>query len=256
MDFKSIFVVYINYGGKNMIMTKNFKFGFTLAEVLITLAIIGIVAALTIPALLQRYQEKMTEARLAKFYSMMNQAIQMSTIENGAPETWDGAFREVDSEGNRVNKTDVSAALFDKYLGKYIKITRRKEVFDSQHNRKMLIYYLPDGSAFGYPPHTNIDIHYFPHKPENCLKRTSANGICRFMFSFAPQLTNKDNYKYMSKVGISPYLYHWDGTKDSLYKGGEISAGCDPSEGGGYCTTVIAQNGWKIPDDYPRKIRY
>lgn len=35
-----------------------FKFGFTLAEVLITLGIIGIVAAMTIPTLLQNNYEK------------------------------------------------------------------------------------------------------------------------------------------------------------------------------------------------------
>jgi prepilin-type cleavage/methylation N-terminal domain protein len=34
--------------------------GFTLAEVLITLGIIGIVAAMTIPTILAKYQEKQT----------------------------------------------------------------------------------------------------------------------------------------------------------------------------------------------------
>ena len=37
---------------------KNLKFAFTLAEVLITIAIIGVVAALTIPGILQQYTEK------------------------------------------------------------------------------------------------------------------------------------------------------------------------------------------------------
>ena len=33
------------------------KFGFTLAEILITLSIIGVVAALTIPSLIQHYKK-------------------------------------------------------------------------------------------------------------------------------------------------------------------------------------------------------
>ena len=40
------------------------KFAFTLAEVLITLGIIGVVAALTIPTLMQKYQVKRTVALL------------------------------------------------------------------------------------------------------------------------------------------------------------------------------------------------
>ena len=42
---------------KNMLLRK-VKFGFTLAEVLITLGIIGVVAAMTIPTLMQKYYEK------------------------------------------------------------------------------------------------------------------------------------------------------------------------------------------------------
>ena len=56
---------------------------FTMAEVLITLGIIGIVAAMTLPALIQKYQKQETSARLKKFYTTMNQAIMMSEIDNG-----------------------------------------------------------------------------------------------------------------------------------------------------------------------------
>lgn len=38
------------------------KKGFTLAEVLITLGIIGVVAAVTIPALVTTYQKRATES--------------------------------------------------------------------------------------------------------------------------------------------------------------------------------------------------
>ena len=40
--------------------------GFTLAEVLITLGIIGVVAALTLPSLITNYQKKQIVAQLKK----------------------------------------------------------------------------------------------------------------------------------------------------------------------------------------------
>ena len=56
---------------------------FTLAEVLITLGIIGVVAAMTLPSLMNKIQKRDTAARLKKFYSAMNQAINRSTVDNG-----------------------------------------------------------------------------------------------------------------------------------------------------------------------------
>lgn len=48
---------------------------FTLAEVLITLGIIGIVAAMTIPTLIANYKEKALESQFKKSYSLINQAL-------------------------------------------------------------------------------------------------------------------------------------------------------------------------------------
>ena len=48
------------------------KAAFTLAEVLITLGVIGIVAAMTLPTLIANYQKKVVETRLISFYSKIN----------------------------------------------------------------------------------------------------------------------------------------------------------------------------------------
>ena len=62
---------------------------FTLAEVLITLGIIGVVAAMTIPTLLTKMDHNAKIAKLQKSISIMNQAMQMSIHDNGEYDGWD-----------------------------------------------------------------------------------------------------------------------------------------------------------------------
>lgn len=72
------------------IVTRAFKSkGFTLAEVLITLGIIGVVAAITIPTLMQNSQDKEKITALKKTYSTLSQAFSMAKAENGDPTNWD-----------------------------------------------------------------------------------------------------------------------------------------------------------------------
>ena len=52
--------------------------GFTLAEILITLGIIGVVAAMTIPTLITNYQKKASVTKLQKAISILNQAYKLS----------------------------------------------------------------------------------------------------------------------------------------------------------------------------------
>ncbi len=49
---------------------------FTLAEILITLGIIGVVAAITMPTLIGNHREKVTVTRLTQTYSLLSQAIE------------------------------------------------------------------------------------------------------------------------------------------------------------------------------------
>jgi len=57
--------------------------GFTLAEVLITLGIIGVVAALTLPTLIANHKKQVYVASLKTFYSQMSQAVQKMRADTG-----------------------------------------------------------------------------------------------------------------------------------------------------------------------------
>ena len=84
------------------------KSAFTLAEVLITLAIIGVVAAMTIPTLISDYKEKATITKVKTFYSLLSQTIALSEVDNGPTATW--TFSDVNEFAN--------------YITPYLKITR------------------------------------------------------------------------------------------------------------------------------------
>ena len=57
-----------------MKVIKSISDGFTLAEVLITLGIIGVVAAMTLPTLQQKLDERSNITALQKFYTEFSNA--------------------------------------------------------------------------------------------------------------------------------------------------------------------------------------
>lgn len=99
-------------------MKKESKIAFTLAEVLITLGIIGVVAAMTIPSLIQSYKEKATVTAVKQSYSIFAQALKMVTIDNpdlsaltdsslSAKENSQIMFNEISKHIKKVKSCDV-----------------------------------------------------------------------------------------------------------------------------------------------------
>ena len=243
-------------GSNKIKKPKQWSNAFTLAEVLITLGIIGVVAAVTIPTLIQNYRKHVVETRLEKFYSMINQAIQMSETVNGDKKYWDtlGDGYETNENGDPDYTKPQALAWFEKYLKPYIKYTKYEITNDDDLYGQVLIY-LEDGSLLRF----NSQVwHYIPvaekvKLTENEIGRKSANylgifGIDYFRFLYSPTGSG-ERYKYHYNKALEPYAYDWDGNIGSLYTGNRYS--CDTS--GVYCTKLIQLNGWKIPKDYPLK---
>ena len=77
------------------------KKAFTLAEVLITLGIIGIVAAMTLPTVVNKYQERVTVTKVKKFYSLINQVLLFAIKDNGYVDEWD--YIEYNEDGETIS---------------------------------------------------------------------------------------------------------------------------------------------------------
>lgn len=237
-------------------MEGNMKKAFTLAEVLITLGIIGVVAAMTLPALIQNNNNKVVETRLKKFYSVINQAIIMAEVDYGDKKIWyqDLKGAETDNEGNIIEGSSESEKWFKKYLAPYMKIASMEILPNGA-----FIVYLPDGSSFTPYYNNTRDWFVFPGNAKNCIKRYGydfgqSGGICSFAFNFYP-VSTENEWKYHYNKGIEPYKYNWDGTRAALYEGckGVFPGVSDLHQ---YCTALIQYNNWTIPDDYPYKVSY
>ena len=90
------------------------KLAFTLAEVLITLGIIGIVAAMTIPTLITSYQKEVTVQRLKQMYSIINQAAKMYT-------------NDTEAEFGSFDTQLTPKEFFEKYFSSYLKVVQTCE---------------------------------------------------------------------------------------------------------------------------------
>ena len=225
------------------------KKAFTLAELLIVLGILGIVAALTMPILIQNHTKSVVVTRLQKFYSIMNQAIDLAEAENGDKKVWyNYNAAGLDDEGNSKTLT-----WYNKYLAKHIKTI--KVTVD---NVGRPTFYLADGSAFKPRHNTALaDWLFYPGNPDKCNKKYSEDdsiGRCAFVFIFRPNLNSSYWIMHYDK-GMEPHKYDWNGSRDDLKN--NANYGCNNKTSyKAYCTALIQYDGWKISDDYPLKVSY
>ena len=100
------------------------KAAFTLAEVLITLGIIGVVAAMTLPSLIQNYQKKALATQTQKFYSTMSQAVKQYMADYGVDDLRNTPLASDNYE--RSYSPEAIASLRD-FATKYLKVVKECE---------------------------------------------------------------------------------------------------------------------------------
>ena len=230
-----------NYHGGYM---KDFKkFGFTLAEVLITLGVIGVVAAITMPTLIQNYRKKQVAVQLQKAYSEISQAIKLSEIDNGPLKDWN-----YQTAFNGENAADFT----DKYLVPYLKIIKNCRNQAGCMNGD--VYSL---SGLKNTTYTNDSTSHIVLSSGNVVGVTLGGTFA----SLHVVINNKKDKIYMGK-DVFFFAINGENSGNFTTAGANIdneelktdAYGCNQvqSDGAGMsCSTVIMRNGWEIPDDYP-----
>lgn len=190
-------------------MKKFFK-AFTLAEVLITLSIAGIIAAMTLPSLVQKNQEKETIIKLKKAYSILSQAYYSAVSEYGNSSSWDlgeqyspeGAISIADKMVKyfKVNKIcgtgqgcfpSVTYRRFNKKLGWY-------DIYKTERVYKLI---LSDGTLIGFESNGN----------EACKISYCAKVFVDVNGYRGPNQAGYDIFSfYLQKGRIMPFGYEGD----------------------------------------------
>lgn len=87
------------------------KKAFTLAEVLITLGIIGVVAAMTLPSMIAKYQNKVMITNLKKVYTELSQVVLLFKVDDNV----------MDLSNSSLN----SDTAFENFIEKYFKVVKQ-----------------------------------------------------------------------------------------------------------------------------------
>lgn len=131
------------------------KYGFTLAEVLITLGIIGVVAAMTMPSLIQKYKEKETVTKVKTALSILNQAYTLARKDGEEINSWfsQNSTFVTDDSGNNI-QNDSGRDNQDIFWGRlipYLKVLTRCKASETSCKKPAELYSL-DGKV------RNIDL--------------------------------------------------------------------------------------------------
>lgn len=216
------------------------KRAFTLAEVLITLGIIGIVAAMTLPTVLHNYKKQEVETKIKKFYTTMAQAVKLSEADNGPAYYWTKEARKVNEDGSVTNISG-TMAFYNNYLAKYLKRL-------PQMDKDSVVVILADGSYFYMNIGYCLDIKY----DYNGKKPPNSYGIDLFDFLLCTEEAYNTNNYVRNKANAF----------DAYWPGECLKNNCSRAKLLNYCkntphtcSALLMYDGWKFMDDYPYKLR-
>ncbi|MCM1339750.1 MAG: type II secretion system GspH family protein, partial [Muribaculaceae bacterium] len=224
------------------------KAAFTLAEVLITLGIIGVVTAMTIPNVVTNYQKKLTEERLKHGYALLHSAIRRSAVNNGPVDGWTFNNNGITGAGQS------SKDFFFNYLNDYLKVSDYCGIRHTEYMKftkgkescsKMFVH--GDSTAYSVILMDNIGLSLRSDatNTSHIEVQMDINGPA------GPNRSGRDAFIFYidANKGLIPFPDDLYGMKPCTRTLKNPNGYADWAGWG--CASVIMQNNWKIPADYP-----
>lgn len=220
------------------------KKGFTLAEVLIVLSIIGIIAAMTIPALMSNYNKKIVTTRLKENYSLVSQALMMAQVQNGDPQNWDYIYSTSPDE------TEIFVKGFvEKYIVPHIKKVGTRK-YTTLPEAGYNVYYNSLGNT-----NTNLSTRskvYYIVELGNGSTLFFAREASGFVIVYVdingkqkPNIWGRDAFMMRINTRTGRLEFLTKVTREDNVRGCPY---------GLVCGALILQDNWEIKDDYPIKL--
>ena len=206
---------------------------FTLAEVLITLGIIGVVAAMTMPSLMQNYKRQQATARIKKFVSVINQALISAENDLGPREDW-----VIEGDASTEGNSDYAYNFLNTYIKPYIKSDdiEKRRLF----GMNMATLRFVDGSQMSVKVGACYDIFY----DINGEKGPNEKGRDIFVFILCKNGGCNFNSNQVRGFYCAP-------TGQQFPTHEQLIDNCKDRNRGSYCTILLEQNGYEFPKDYP-----
>ncbi len=236
-------------------------FAFTLAEVLITLGIIGVVAAIIMPSLIQNYQKKITAAKLKKSYSTISNAFRLAEAKHGNIFEWS----EWDDAESIIHKYLVPELSGTKEFGKskngYFSMCYNQgdagHGFETELPRQ---YNWMDGIQISTPFYSNITASV-RLADGSCIGINPAlNGLNSNYWYFVaidingpkePNIAGKDLFLFsINKKGFIEPRGNTLSYDELSSKSKNGSCNKESFTGGGFCAAKIIRDNWEIKYDW------
>ena len=225
------------------------RVAFTLAEVLITLGIIGVVAALTLPTVIQKYQKQVTVTKLKKAYSVLGQIAQKSLADNDVVNF---------SEGTVATQESVKE-FFDTYWLPYFNGANVDTSPSGPWQGSNIAYKYKNGNTYNISIYTRYSAGRILFSTTDGVSyfiiiirwRDIANGDWTPIFNPKQEvIVDVNGIKPPNVLGKDIFRF-WIDFKDGIVRAdgynkstSEINSSCNTS--GIACAAKIMQDGWKI----------